>query len=191
MNKSSLIQSVAIAAVVAVMAGSTVQEAKAWPWVNPQIADSGKQVTGAYYDPFAGRVVIRTDRQRVRESFLDPNRGFVDPGSKHWVDRQETDAQGRTWRVRGWQWTSNGVPHGNVKRTRISGTGIPGVDHHETDRVAYSYRPGNNAQPGASVGSEPGPAPQRREVRRPQQWQQRPFRPQPQINRNRINHLFD
>ena len=189
MNKSTLIHSVAIAAVVAVMAGFTAQEAKAWPWpwINPQIADSGKNITGAYYDPFAGRVVVNTDRQRVRESYLDPHRNHVDFGSKHWVDRMKTDAQGRTWRVTGWQWTSHGVPHGDLKRTRTSATGIPGVDHHETDRVAYSYRPGgNNNQPGASVGGEPGPAPRQHEVRRPQQWQQRPFRPQP-----RINNLFD
>ena len=186
MKKLALIKTVAIVAVLVAISGPTAEEAKAWPWpwVNPQIADSGKQLTGAYYDPFAGRVVIRSDRQRVRESFLDPNRGFADPGSKHWVNRHETDAQGRIWHVTGWQWTSNGVPHGNLKRSRISATGIPGIDHQENDRVAFSYRPGgngNNGQAGVAVGSNSN---QRHN-------QQRILNHQQRMNRNRINHLFD
>lgn len=135
------------------MGSLAAKEAAAWPWpaVNPEIYNSGNQFTGGYYDPFTGRVVIRTDRTRVRESYLDPARGQVDIGSLHYVNEIQVDASGVQWRVQGWKWTSFGVPHGDLKRTRVQATGIPGVDHEENDRVLYSLHTGGNNTPGQSV----------------------------------------
>ena len=156
MTQRNIMRRIVTGVVLVGFVGIAADRANAWPWpwVNPEIYNSGSQVTGAYFDPFTGRLVVRTDRTRVRESYLDPSRSFSDPGSKHYVDYVQTDANGIQWRVRGWKWTSNGVPHGNVQRTRISATGIPGVDREEGDRVLYSARPGQNGSqmPGRAVG---------------------------------------
>lgn len=161
----NFVGSMVVLAVLVGVVGVAAERAEAWPWpwVNPEIYNSGSQVSGAYYDPFTGRVVIRTDRTRVRESYLDPARNFVDPGSKHYVDYVQTDANGVQWRVRGWKWTSNGVPHGNLQRTRIRSTGIPGVAQEENDRVLYSYHPGSkgNKSAGQRVGRSTGQGAQR------------------------------
>lgn len=118
MARSPISRSTIVAGLLAGIFGIAAGRAEAWPWpwVNPEIHNSGAQVTGAYYDPFTGRWVIRTDRTRVRESFLDPHRLHVDPGSKHYVDTIQVDAHGVQWRVFGWKWTSHGVPHGDVRR---------------------------------------------------------------------------
>jgi len=159
MTLASSIRAVTFGTVLAGMASLGAREASAWPWpvVNPEIYNSGQQITGGYYNPFTGRFVVRTDRTRVRESVLDPWRNQADPGSKQYVDYVQVDANGVSWRVRGWKWTSNGVPHGNLQRTRVGSTGIPGVDHEQNDRMLYSYRPGKNKSknqiPGVSVDS--------------------------------------
>ncbi len=162
MNLSRLFKTVVFGIVLTAMATMSTKEAAAWPWpwVNPEIYNSGHNVSGAYVDPFTGRVVIRTDRTRVRESFLDPNRTNVDPGSRHYVDRVELDANGVAWRVRGWSWTSFGVPHGDLQRTRVHSTGIPGVDREENDRVLYSTRIPRDRAPGVAVPQRSQRAPQ-------------------------------
>ena len=161
MTLSRLLKTVLFGSVLSGMVILTTKDASAWPWpwVNPEIYNSGHNITGAYVDPFTGRVVIRTDRNRVRESFLDPNRNHVDPGSMQYVNRIELDASGISWRVRGWSWTSFGVPHGNLQRTRVQATGMPGVDHQENDRVLYSTRVPGNGTPGAAVPNRTGPQP--------------------------------
>jgi hypothetical protein len=168
MTLSRLIKTVVFGSVLAGMATMATQEAAAWPWpiVNPEIYNSGDNISGAYFDPFTGRIVVRTDRTRVRESFLDPNRTNVDPGSMQFVDRVEVDANGVSWRVRGWSWTSFGVPHGNLQRTRVHATGIPGVDREENDRVLYSAKIPGDQVPGAAVPNRSQPGPQNN-VRRP------------------------
>ena len=103
---------------------------------NPIVWDSGQHVSGISYDPFTGRIRVRTDHRKIRESALDPNRQDIDPGSYERVDEYQTDAQGRRWRVTGYRWTSNGVPHGNLNRQRVSSNG--GIDHDENENVIYS-----------------------------------------------------
>ena len=107
---------------------------------NPVVIDTGKRIDGITYDPFTGRVQVSTTQDKVRDSYFDQNRNNVDPGSYRYVNRIDTDAQGNRWRVTGYQWTSNGKPHGNLSRTRISRTGVPGVDHKDTENVAYSVQ---------------------------------------------------
>ncbi len=127
----------------------------AWPWINPEIYNTGDQISGAYFDPFTGKFVVSTERTRVRASYLDPARGLVDAGSLQFVDEVQIGANGVAWRVRGWKWTSNGVPHGDLKRTRRRNTGIPGVAHEENDRVVYSatWNNGNSKnRPDVKVG---------------------------------------
>lgn len=156
----NLLTKLTMGVMVTGLLGLATSEASA-QWWNPEIYNSGDRVSGIYYDPFTGRVTVRTDRTRIRESALDPDRNFADPGSRRYVDRIETDAYGVTWRVRGWQWTSNGMPHGDLTRTRINGTGIPGVDHQENDRVLYSRRTDagpNNLQPN---NTQPNNSPRR------------------------------
>jgi hypothetical protein len=104
---------------------------------NPVIWDSGKRVTGVTYDPFSGRIRVKTDHRKVRESVLDPNRSYMDPGSYERVNEYQTDAAGNRWHVTGERWTSNGVPHGNLNRRRVSNIG-GGVDHEENENVVYS-----------------------------------------------------
>lgn len=142
---------------------------------NPVVIDTGKRIDGITYDPFTGRLQVSTNQDKVRDSYFDPNRNNVDPGSYRYVNRIETDAQGNRWRVTGYQWTSNGKPHGNLSRTRISRTGIPGVDHKDTENVAYSVQ---------STGKQPTT-----QQPRPQVIQQprRTFQPKPQQQRGVYN----
>jgi hypothetical protein len=134
------------------LAGMGVQEAKAWPWpwVNPQIYNSGTQFGGMSYDPFSGNVQLQTNQMRVRESYLDPNRGFHDPGSSKTVNKPVYGSNGQ---IIGWehglQWTTNGVPHGDVTRTTNTPTGIPGVTQEHNDRVLFS-NPSKNSSKGGS-----------------------------------------
>lgn len=179
MTRRSFIGRIVVTGAVLVgLMGVAADRANAWPWpwVNPEIYNSGSQLTGAYFDPFTGRLVVRTDKTRVRESYLDPSRNFVDPGSKHYVDQVQVDANGVQWRVRGGKWTSNGVPHGNVQRTRISASGIPGIDHEENDRVLYSHRPGMNGsqEPGQRVGGSSRSIRQYRQMPRRGAYQRSP-----------------
>jgi hypothetical protein len=138
------------------LCGLGAQEASAWPWpwINPEIYNSGRRFSGVRYDPFTGRVVVQTDRTRVRESVLDPHRGHIDPGSRRYVDEIRVDSNGVRWHVRGWQWTSHGVPHGDLRRTRVRSTPW-GVDHEENDRVLYSQQVDPDDMPGQPLRDTP------------------------------------
>ncbi|TWU57707.1 hypothetical protein [Rubripirellula reticaptiva] len=133
-------------------------------WYNPEIYNSGRQVSDVQYDPFTGRVIVRTDKNTVRESVLDPNRSNVDPGSYRQVNRYETDVNGVQWHVSGTQWTSNGVPHGNLSRRQVGGVNHGGgIVEDRNENVIYSARPGGQStspgpvQPGRpSQGVYPG-----------------------------------
>lgn len=114
--------------------GSIAVQANAQGW-NPVIWDGGQQLKGIRYDPFSGRIQIETERNKVRESVTDPNRGYIDPGSYCYVNEYQTDQYGSRWHVRGYRWTSYGVPHGNLSRTRVSSVG--GIDHKENENVVY------------------------------------------------------
>jgi len=135
MSKSVITRSLLFATIT--ILGSSVQAQSIPGWQNPVIWDSGKQITGITYDPFSGRVRIKTDHTKVRDSVNDPNRSYVDPGSYRQVNEYQTDRNGTRWHVTGTRWTSNGVPHGNLNRRRVSGVG-PGIDHDENEKVAFS-----------------------------------------------------
>jgi len=85
----------AVAAVVSLTAFFSKPAAAQW-W-NPTVIDTGSHVSGSYYDPFSGRWVVRTDRTKVRASYYDPARGYVDPGSLRYVNRIDVDEYGRRW----------------------------------------------------------------------------------------------
>ena len=124
--------------VVTVVTISTSSTAQAQGWINPEIYNSGRQVTGARYCPFTGQIIVRTDQTKVRESYLDPNRNQIDPGSYRRVNRYETDLNGVRWHVTGTQWTSNGVPHGNLSRRRVVGNPGGPVVEDRNETVIYS-----------------------------------------------------
>ena len=131
---------------VSAMALAT-DSAQAQGWINPEIYNSGRRITDARYDPFTGRIIVRTDQTKVRESYLDPNRDQIDPGSYRRVNRYETDLNGVRWHVTGTQWTSNGVPHGNLSRRRVvSGGG--GIVEDRNEHVAFGVP--NSGNSGAS-----------------------------------------
>ncbi|TWU57008.1 hypothetical protein Poly51_29290 [Rubripirellula tenax] len=129
-------------------------------WYNPEIYNSGRQVSDVQYDPFTGRVIVRTDKNTVRESVLDPNRTYADPGSYQQVNRYETDVNGIQWHVTGTQWTSNGVPHGNLSRRQVGGVHHGGgIIEDRNENVTYSTQPGGQtpgAQPGQNRPGQPG-----------------------------------
>lgn len=120
---------------------------------NPIIGDTGQQISGYKYCPFTGRWVIRTDQRQIRESYLDQNRNYVDPGSYERVNEYETDRNGSRWHITGYRWTSNGVPHGNLNRRRITRYS-PGIDVDENQNVVYS--PGITHDENQSIGFSAG-----------------------------------
>jgi hypothetical protein len=105
---------------------------------NPVVLDSGRHVTGVDYDPWNDQLTIQRHRDLVRASAFDPARGYVDPGSLHYVDRYLRDAYGRLYRERGYKWTSYGVPHGDLTKTIVHGG--PGIRVEDSSRVLYSTR---------------------------------------------------
>lgn len=119
---------------------------------NPEIYNSGKQITNVVYDPFTGRYRVTTTQNKVRESALDPNRRYADPGSIQQVNEYQTDAQGRQWHVTGTRWTTNGVPHGNLSRRRVSSGG--GIDHDERENVVFSAPNSNVSQSNRTNGNQ-------------------------------------
>lgn len=120
---------------------------------NPIIGDTGQQISGYKYCPFTGRWVIRTDQRQIRESYLDQNRNYVDPGSYERVNEYETDRNGSRWHITGYRWTSNGVPHGNLNRRRITSYN-PGIDIDENQNIVYS--PGITHDENQSIGYSVG-----------------------------------
>jgi len=139
MTRFSAVAALVIGALVVLACGTA--EAQWPPFPNPVVIDTGHQYAGTYYDPFSGRWVVQTSRTSVRASTFDPNRGWVDPGSLRYVNEIQYDANGVAWRVQGYRWTSNGVPHGDLRRIRIHSTGYPGVDHQVNERVLFSRAP--------------------------------------------------
>ena len=129
-----------VAAAVAILSTSSAVQAQGW--FNPEIYNSGRHITGARFDPFTGRIIVRTDLSKVRQSYLDPNRNQIDPGSYRNVNRYETDMNGVRWHVTGTQWTSNGVPHGNLSRRRLGGNSGGPVVEDRNEHVAYSVQSG-------------------------------------------------
>lgn len=134
MSKSLITRSTLVLATITMLGSAVQAQVPGW---NPVIIDSGKQITGVTYDPFTGRIRVRTDHTKVRESVNDPNRGRIDPGSYEYVNEYQTDRNGCRWHVTGYRWTSYGVPHGNLNRRRVSGVS-PGIDHDENENVVYS-----------------------------------------------------
>jgi hypothetical protein len=90
---------------------------------NPVVLDSGRYVSGYCAGPRGVRRHVETNQERVHASALDPNRAAVDPGSLVQVDRYVPGPCG--WqREQGYYWTSFGVPHSDVNRSRTYRTGI-------------------------------------------------------------------
>ena len=136
----TMIRTALLAAACLVSAAPFAVDAKAQNgYVNPEIYNSGRVVTDARYCPFTGQIIVRTDQTQVRESYLDPNRNVIDPGSYHRVNRYETDVYGVRWHITGEEWTSNGVPHGNLSRRRVISGG--GVVEDRNEHVAFSTQP--------------------------------------------------
>ncbi len=141
MSATSITRSLLLVAVTAATV-CTSSTARAQGWINPEIYNSGRNVTGVRYDPFTGQIIVRTDQNKVRESYLDPNRNQIDPGSYRRVNRYETDLNGVRWHVTGTQWTSNGVPHGNLSRRRMGGNPGGPVVEDRNETVLFSAQPG-------------------------------------------------
>jgi hypothetical protein len=147
MSNSLITRTLLFVATITIVSTVAAENIQAQGRGNPVIWDGGKQITGVTYDPFSGRIRVKTDHRKVRESVLDPNRTYVDPGSYQRVDEYQTDAQGNRWHVTGYRWTSYGVPHGNLNRQRVSNIG-GGIDHEENENVVYS--------PGSTSGQPKG-----------------------------------
>ena len=150
MSTSHIARTLLAAATITTLGFATASTCSAQVW-NPVIIDSGKQITGVTYDPFTGRIRVRTDHRKVRESVTDPNRRHSDPGSFEHVNEFQTDRNGVRWHVTGTRWTSFGVPHGNLNRRRVSGIG-GGIDHDENEQVIYS--PMSNSKTGGTSKSK-------------------------------------
>src|SRR5688572_23064004 len=82
----------------AVFALAGVRSANAQGFGNPVVIDTGRHVTGVDYDPWNDQVTVSRHRDLVRASAWDPARGYVDPGSLHYVDRYVRDQYGRLYR---------------------------------------------------------------------------------------------
>jgi hypothetical protein len=141
----SITRSILFSAVAAITVACSNSQAEAQNWFNPEIYNSGRRVTGASYDPFTGQIIVRTDRTKVRESYLDPNRNNMDPGSFRNVNRYETDMNGVRWHVTGTQWTSGGVPHGNLSRRRVGGNSGGPIVEDRNEHVAYGVPNGGQS----------------------------------------------
>lgn len=160
-NLSRSLVSFALTLVVTAVSLSTARNASAQGYYNPEIYDSGLQVSDFRYDPFSGRIIVRTDRRKVRESALDPNRTNIDPGSYRVVNRYETDINGVRWHVTGTEWTSGGRPHGNLNRRRMVNQG-GGIVEDKNETVVFSAgnsmsRPSTKKSGSAKSGAKSNP----------------------------------
>ncbi len=104
---------------LAVSAAANAQHLVQVPGGNPVIAASGNHVTGVTYDQW-GRPMIHRHQDQVHASAMDPNRGYVDPGSLQYVNEIRYDRHGRPYRVQGYRWTSYGVRHGNLTSSWVN-----------------------------------------------------------------------
>lgn len=116
---------------------------------NPVIIDGGKQYK-LRYDPFSGRMRLDSSHSKVRESYFDPNRNNVDPGSYEQVNEYQMDQNGVRWHVTGTRWTSGGRPHSNLTRTRSTPWG------NDKEHVASSVPNGKTGQPSPTTPTRPG-----------------------------------
>lgn len=103
---------------------------------NPVVVDTGRRYQGAEYDPWRDQYTVRTHRDIVRASAYDDCRDHVDPGSRRYVRRYARDERGRLVIEQGWTWTSHGVPHGDLTKTRVSNHG--GTHRHDNTHMIYS-----------------------------------------------------
>jgi len=148
-----------------VMGTVATNKAFAWPYSwpaptpyprhNPTVWDSGSHLTDIYRDPYTGQIRIRTNRERVHASALDPYRNRLDPGSRRYVNRIERDMFGNVYRVQGYTWTSYGRPHSTLTRTRIRYSGH-GIVHEERETVARMAAPNAAGAGRASNDKAPG-----------------------------------
>ncbi len=109
---------------MAASAAANAQHLVQAPGGNPVIAASGNHVTGVTFDAF-GNPIVHRHQDQLHASAMDPNRGHVDPGSLHYVNELRYDSYGRPYYMRGYRWTSYGVPHGNVTTTWATGNSSP------------------------------------------------------------------
>jgi hypothetical protein len=122
--------------VAAAFASFGLPPADAQGFGNPVVIDTGRHVTGVEYDPWNDQLTVHRHRDLLRASAWDPARGYVDPGSLHYVDRYVRDQYGRLYREQGYKWTSYGVPHGDLTKTVVHG--MPGIGFNDSTRVQYS-----------------------------------------------------
>ena len=90
---------------------------------NPVVGRDG--FVDTEYDPFSNITDVNRQTITTRQSALDPNRGYIDPGSLRRVDRW-INVNGKQVREHGTTWTSHGVPHGNLTRDSSTFTPYPG-----------------------------------------------------------------
>jgi hypothetical protein len=96
------------------------------PWFlrpNPVVQDSGRYVTGVYQGPLGFRQHVETNREKIHASAFDEDRDYVDPGSVQRVDHRVPDGRGGYVNYRGYTWTSNGVPHGDLNENHSHRSG--------------------------------------------------------------------
>ena len=153
---------------------------------NPVIIDGGKQYK-LRYDPFSGRMQLDSSHSKVRESYFDPNRNNVDPGSYEQVNEYQMDQNGVRWHVTGTRWTSGGRPHSNLTRTRSTPWGnekeyvASSVGNSQTAEIKPKYKynsptPQVRPTPGTWPGHSTNPV---HPIAQPSQ--PRPVRPTPGI----------
>ena len=122
---------------------------------NPVVGRDG--FVDTEYDPFSNITDVNRQTITTRQSALDPNRGYVDPGSLRQVDRW-IRVNGKLVREHGTTWTSHGVPHGNLTRDSSTFTPYPGVPgqggvlENNSDSVIYfAPTPGAGPSPDGGV----------------------------------------
>ena len=114
---------------------------------NPVVGRDG--FVDTEYDPFSNITDVNRQTITTRQSALDPNRGYVDPGSLRRVDRW-INVNGKQVREHGTTWTSYGVPHGNLTRDSSTFTPYPGGGVRENDSNSQIY-----FAPNAGAGPSP------------------------------------
>jgi hypothetical protein len=145
------VQVLALAAIAAAMAMSAPASAKNYLVIrtpqclrapNPVVYDSGRRVTGRYYNRQMNHYRMNTGRVQVHVSALDPFRDHVDSGSLRSVNRYVSDGRGGYWHVRGWSWTSYGEQHEDISWSHVYLTS-PWSSRQDTTRVVKEMKQGS------------------------------------------------
>ena len=98
--------------------------------------DTGKNVDHDLFDPYSGTFHRKTSQTKIYDSASDIHRNHVDGGRKTYVNRIEIDPRtGERVRVTGYEWTSYGKYHADLKRTKIRVNGFGDTDVEEEHRV--------------------------------------------------------